>query len=114
LGTLSSSSIGGHVIHPIADCEHPLLCLLGPGIVSQETAISESRFLSHKVYFSIVLVSRADILEKVRFNRHQELINGKMLKIPVFLENPNCGCHYFTKHVAIYVKLYVLRNWVLF
>ena len=25
--------------HPIADCEHPLLCLLGPGIVSQETAI---------------------------------------------------------------------------
>jgi hypothetical protein len=30
------------VIHPIADCEHPLLCLLGPCIVSQETAISGS------------------------------------------------------------------------
>jgi hypothetical protein len=30
LGTFSSSSIGGPVIHPIADCEHPLLCLLGP------------------------------------------------------------------------------------
>jgi hypothetical protein len=30
------------VIHPIADCEHPLLYLLGPGIVSQETAISGS------------------------------------------------------------------------
>jgi hypothetical protein len=42
LGTSSSSSIGGPVIHPIADCEHPLLCLLGPGIVSQETAISGS------------------------------------------------------------------------
>jgi hypothetical protein len=27
-------------MHPIADCEHPLLCLLGPGIVSQERAIS--------------------------------------------------------------------------
>ena len=26
--------------HPIADCEQPLLCLLGPGIVSQERAIS--------------------------------------------------------------------------
>jgi hypothetical protein len=26
------------VIHPIADCDHPLLCLLGPGIVSQERA----------------------------------------------------------------------------
>jgi hypothetical protein len=26
------------VIHPLADCEHPLLCLLGPSIVSQETA----------------------------------------------------------------------------
>ena len=23
------------MIHPIADCEHPLLCLLGPGIVSE-------------------------------------------------------------------------------
>ena len=42
LGTFSSFSIGGPVIHPIADCEHPLLCLLGPGIVSQETAISGS------------------------------------------------------------------------
>jgi hypothetical protein len=30
------------VIRPIADCEHPLLCLLGPGLVSQETAISRS------------------------------------------------------------------------
>jgi hypothetical protein len=30
------------VIHPVADCEHPLLCLLGPSIVSQETAISGS------------------------------------------------------------------------
>jgi hypothetical protein len=30
LGNFSSSSIGGHVTHPIADCEHPLLCLLGP------------------------------------------------------------------------------------
>ena len=42
LGTFSSSSIGGPVIHPIADCEHPLLCLLGPSIASQETAISGS------------------------------------------------------------------------
>jgi hypothetical protein len=42
LGTSSSSSIGGPVFHPIADCEHPLLCLLGPGIASQETAISGS------------------------------------------------------------------------
>jgi hypothetical protein len=42
LGTFSSSSIGSPVIHPIADCEHPLLCLLGPGIVSQETATSGS------------------------------------------------------------------------
>jgi hypothetical protein len=30
------------VIHPIADCEHPLLCLLVPGAASQETAISGS------------------------------------------------------------------------
>jgi hypothetical protein len=30
------------VVHPIADCEHPLMDLLGPGLVSQETAISGS------------------------------------------------------------------------
>ena len=35
LGTFSSSSIGGPLIHPIADCEPPLLCLLGPGISSK-------------------------------------------------------------------------------
>ena len=38
LGTLSSFFIGGPVIYPITDCEHSLLCLLGPCIVSQETA----------------------------------------------------------------------------
>ena len=42
LGTFSSSSIGGPVFHPIADCEHPLLCLPGTSIASQETAISGS------------------------------------------------------------------------
>jgi hypothetical protein len=30
------------VTHPIADCEHPLLCLLGPSIVSQDTDITGS------------------------------------------------------------------------
>ena len=30
------------MIHPIADCEHPLICLVGPCLVSQETAISGS------------------------------------------------------------------------
>jgi hypothetical protein len=30
------------VTHPIADCEHPLLCLPGTSIASQETAISGS------------------------------------------------------------------------
>jgi hypothetical protein len=42
LGIFSSSSTGGPVFHPIADCEHPLLCLLGPGIASKETVISGS------------------------------------------------------------------------
>ena len=32
--------LGAVVTHPIADCDHPLLCLLGPGIVSQERAIT--------------------------------------------------------------------------
>jgi hypothetical protein len=30
------------VTHPIADCDHQLLCLLGHGIDSQETATSGS------------------------------------------------------------------------
>ena len=42
LGTFSGSSIGSPVIHSLADCEHPLLCLLGPVVVSQETTISGS------------------------------------------------------------------------
>ena len=42
LDTFSSSSIGGPGIHPIVDCEHPLLCLLSPGLVSQRTAITPS------------------------------------------------------------------------
>jgi hypothetical protein len=45
LGNFSSSSIGGPVFHPIADCEHPLLCLPGTGIASQESYI---RVLSAK------------------------------------------------------------------
>ena len=38
-------------VNPIANCEHPLLCLLGPGIASQETSISGS--------FSKILLVRA-------------------------------------------------------
>jgi hypothetical protein len=56
LGTFSSSSIGGHVTHPIADCEHPLLCLLGPGIVSQETAISGSK----RLFIRALRINRKD------------------------------------------------------
>jgi hypothetical protein len=50
LGAFSSSSIGGPVVHSIANCEHPLLCLLGPGIVSQETAISGLFGLSGRLW----------------------------------------------------------------
>jgi hypothetical protein len=40
LGTFFSSFIWGPVFHPIADCEHPLLCYPGTGIALHETAIS--------------------------------------------------------------------------
>jgi hypothetical protein len=29
------------MIHPLADCEHPLLCLLGPGIVFLESSVKD-------------------------------------------------------------------------
>jgi hypothetical protein len=42
LGAFSSSSIGDPMFHLIDDYEHPILCLPGTGIASQETAISGS------------------------------------------------------------------------
>jgi hypothetical protein len=56
LGIFSSSSIGGPVIHPLADCEHPFLCLLGPGIVSQRQL--------YQVSISKILLVYARGLEK--------------------------------------------------
>ena len=41
-GYFSGSFIGDPVLHPIDDCEHPLLYLSGTGRASQETAISIS------------------------------------------------------------------------
>jgi hypothetical protein len=41
-GTFSSSFNSGPLLHPIDDCEHPLLYLPGIGRASQETAISGS------------------------------------------------------------------------
>ena len=42
LSTFSSSFIGDPAFHPIDECEHPPLYLLGTVIASQETAISGS------------------------------------------------------------------------
>ena len=39
-GYFSGSFIGDLVLHPMDDCEHPLLYLPGTGRASQETAIS--------------------------------------------------------------------------
>jgi hypothetical protein len=50
LGNFSSSSIRGRVTHPIADCDHPLLCLLGPGIVSQEWMLQWRNRLARGTY----------------------------------------------------------------
>jgi hypothetical protein len=44
------------MFHPIADCEHPLLCLSGTGIASQETAISDQGPFS-KILLAYVIVS---------------------------------------------------------
>ena len=41
-GYFSGSFIGDLVLHPMDDCEHPLLYLPGTGRASQETAISGS------------------------------------------------------------------------
>ena len=41
-GYFSGSFIGDLVLHPVDDCEHPLLHLPGTGRASQETVISGS------------------------------------------------------------------------
>ena len=53
--------LGGAVIHPIADCEHPLLYLLGPCLVSQETGISGSFQQTHASVCNGVIVWRLNI-----------------------------------------------------
>jgi hypothetical protein len=55
----SSSSIEGPVIHSIVDCEHPLLCLLGPSIASQETTISVDYILFFYYVFFLNYISNA-------------------------------------------------------
>jgi hypothetical protein len=60
LGTLSSSTIGGPVIHLIVKCEHPLLCLLGPGIVSVAGYVSEDGLVGHQ--WKERTIGRADFI----------------------------------------------------
>jgi hypothetical protein len=43
----------GPVIHPIADCEHPLMCLLGPGLVSQRQ-LYQGLFSQHLLVYAMV------------------------------------------------------------
>ena len=49
LATFSSSSIGGPVIHPIAGCEHPLLCLLGPSETLGSNRMNKVQLKSAKI-----------------------------------------------------------------
>ena len=72
------------MIHPIVDCEHPLLYLLGPGLVSQETAISwslhqtlardstshQSEWLRSKIQVA------ADAGEDVEKEEHSSIVGG--------------------------------------
>ena len=80
-GTFSSSSVGGPVIHPIADSEDPLLCLLGPGIVSQETAISGS--------FQQNLASVCNVVSVWKLIMGWILGYGSLLVVDPFISAPN-------------------------
>jgi hypothetical protein len=70
------------VIHPIADCEHPLLCLLGPGIVSQKTAISGS--------FQQNLASVCNGVSVWRLILGWIPGYGSLLMVHPFVSAPNC------------------------
>jgi hypothetical protein len=44
-GTFSSSFIGDPVLHPIDDCEHPLLYLPGTGSLTGDSSFSKDVFV---------------------------------------------------------------------
>jgi hypothetical protein len=91
------------VIHPIADCEHPLLCLLGPGIVSQETAISGSfQEMFASVCNGVIRISLAG--REVRNESHQWLPPWFCQKF--LFSVVNCGkfCFYDCIFVDIFLK----------
>jgi hypothetical protein len=62
------------VFHPIADCEHPLLCLPGSGLASQETAISGS-----------FVFSTVGILEEFPTSQEQLLLKAEYLDCFIIL-----------------------------
>ena len=63
---------------PIADCEHPLLCLPGTGIASRETAISGSFQQNLAGVYNGVTVWRL-IMGWIPRYGDKEVLNGGMI-----------------------------------
>ena len=109
LGTSSSSSIGGPVFHPIADCEHPLLCLPGPGIASQETAISGSfPFLNGAdIRVSCVAASLLS-LPRMHSGSHQSLFSPTLVNFCILVSRYPRVCYsgyiFFTSYISRHTK----------
>jgi hypothetical protein len=79
------------VIHPLADCEHPLLCLLGPGIVSGSSNLGVLSCHPHRV----------DHEMSTHLNPALSL-----LILPTLL-------HVFSYSKIILVFIYLLNNYIL-
>ena len=63
------------MIHSIADCEYPLLCLPGPSIVSKETSISGSFQQNLPSVCNGVSVWKL-IMEDVEKEEHSSIVGG--------------------------------------
>jgi hypothetical protein len=77
-GYFSGSFFGDLVLHPMDDCEHPLLYLPGTGRASQESAISGSFLTSVFLSKSSLIMITLYMIEL----RKKEVLRNKVLKTP--------------------------------
>ena len=81
------------MIHPIADCEHPLMCLLGPGLVSQETAMSGS--------FQQNLASVCNGVSVWSCDKRMDHLDTALSRVPPHNQLPNADSIAYTSKILL-------------
>jgi hypothetical protein len=77
------------MIHPLADCEHPLLCLLGPGIVSQGTHglfLNRINFNKHILWFCKCMLTFIVIKYYLEYFTFLVYFSNKIVNIKIAID----------------------------